>query len=141
MQVLRAVNEVLLREDGEDTLCTVVYVLAEREDGRIRLRSAAAGHPLPLTVRQAGGPVETLGEPGTLLGTVPVVDLAEGTAELGPGDALVLYTDGVTEARFGTGDRRVELFGDARLRAVLVAVRGGHAAAVAARIETAVLDF
>lgn len=140
-EVLRTVNEVLLREPSEDGLCTVAYVLAERVGEVIQLRSAAAGHPLPLVVRHGDAAVEVLGEPGTLLGTLPDIDLSEASTSLAAGDALVLYTDGATEARFPAADGRLELFGDTRLRSVLSSARGMNAAGIAARLEGAVLDF
>jgi serine phosphatase RsbU (regulator of sigma subunit) len=59
---------------------------------------ACGGHPLPV-LRQAGGTVTELGAPGTLLGLAPGPALQDRTAELHPGDTLVLYTDGLTEAR------------------------------------------
>jgi serine phosphatase RsbU (regulator of sigma subunit) len=53
----------------------------------------------------------------------------------------VLYTDGATEARHRNGERVVEQFGEERLRSVLSSARGAGAAEIAARVETAVLDF
>lgn len=64
----------------------------------------------------------------------------EGTI-LVPGDVLVLYTDGVTEARYRTAAGGLELFGEDRLRALLAAVPGAGAADIAGRVETSVLDF
>lgn len=139
--VLDTVNAVLLREAHEDGLCTVAYVLAERVGDRISVRSCSAGHPLPLVVRAGSGAVETVGEPGLLLGLLPDAQFAEARAELGTGDALVLHTDGITEGRYTTAEGRVELFGDARLHASLRAAGGQSATVIAARIETAVLDF
>ena len=56
-----------------------------------------AGNPLPLVVR-AGGVVEELGGAGTLLGAVPNPVLSDYRADLEPGDAVLLYTDGLTDA-------------------------------------------
>jgi PAS domain S-box-containing protein len=138
--VLGMANRVLLQEQVEDSLCTVAYVVAERVGDRVLLRSASAGHPLPLLVR-AAGELEVLGEPGTLLGVLPDAAFVEATAELADGDALVLYTDGLTEARYSPVPGQVELFGEARLHATLRSARGLNAAGIAARAETAVLDF
>ena len=59
---------------------------------------ACGGHP-PALLRRADGAVEELGTPGTLLGLVRDPELADRHSELRPGDALVLFTDGITEAR------------------------------------------
>lgn len=140
VSVLRTANEVLLRDEHE-VLCTVAYVLCEHDGDRVLVRSAAARHPLPLVVRRSGGDVEPVGRPGTLLGAVPDVDLSEGRADLRAGDALVLYTDGATEARSRAADGRPELFGEDRLRAAVAAGRDEGAAALAARLESAVIGF
>ena len=66
---------------------------------RIRATVACGGHPLPLALRARDGEVEEVGLPGTLLGLVPDPVLEDQRTELAPGDALVLYTDGITEAR------------------------------------------
>jgi serine phosphatase RsbU (regulator of sigma subunit) len=58
---------------------------------------ACGGHPLPVILR-AGGEVQELGAAGTLLGLVQRPELEDRTGELHPGDTLVLYTDGLTEA-------------------------------------------
>jgi len=78
---------------------------------------SSAGHPLAL-VRRADGRVETFGRPGTLLGVLPVPDLHDSRTVLLDGDSLILFTDGVTEAR-RQADR--DFYGDGRLRG-LVAV-------------------
>ena len=69
-----------------------------------RATVACGGHPLPAVLR-AGGGVEELGVPGTLLGLVADPDLEDATGELYPGDTVVLYTDGLTEARVDPDNR------------------------------------
>jgi sigma-B regulation protein RsbU (phosphoserine phosphatase) len=69
------------------------------------------------------------------LGVVPDPDLEDRAVELGPGDSLVLYTDGVTEARTPSG-----MFGVGELTAVLQSSVGLDAAGIAERIEGAVLE-
>ena len=61
-----------------------------------RITVACGGHPLPYVVRR-GGPVEVVGVPGTLIGVYPDPDLSDVEVFLGPGDAIVFYTDGVSE--------------------------------------------
>ena len=63
-----------------------------------------------------------MGAPGTLLGLVPDPELTDEPTELGAGDALVLYTDGITEARAPE-----RILGDAELLAALAAVPPGSA--------------
>jgi serine phosphatase RsbU (regulator of sigma subunit) len=88
------------------------------------VRLALGGHPAPLILR-AGGEVEAIGRPGTMLGADLGARLEDAEAELGAGDALVLYTDGVTECKTPTGR-----FGGERLMALLGRLPGNDAAAV-----------
>jgi sigma-B regulation protein RsbU (phosphoserine phosphatase) len=108
---------------------TAAYAFVDATSGVVRL--ASAGHPPPL-VRRANGEVEELLASGVILGRFAAVRCEEITTTLGPGDALVLYTDGVTEAM----DEREELFGEERLRDVISRVRGS-AEDVAQAIEAA----
>ena len=73
---------------------------------------------------------------GTLLGVFPAVELSDQPIMLNPGDALVLVTDGVLEARDDHGDE----FGFDRLAALLSTCTGRSAAGIARRIERSVLD-
>lgn len=75
-------------------LATVVYALLE--PGGV-LRYAAAGHPPPLVVRADGTTAFLDGGRSPLLGVELVEPRPEGCAELGPGDTLILYTDGLVE--------------------------------------------
>lgn len=99
-----------------------------------RVDLAAGGHPLPLLL--AGQEVHEVGDPGPLLGAFPGVSWLEHSLELEPGDALVLYTDGVTD---GLGDGR-ERFGIERLRATLGELAGAGAeqliAGLASRLDS-----
>jgi serine phosphatase RsbU (regulator of sigma subunit) len=95
---------------------------------------ATGGHPLPLVVR-AGGAVETVGRPGSLLGILEDPEITQEELELGPGDALVLVTDGVTEAT--PADRAS---GPDRLLALLAGYAGARAAAIAEAVERDALD-
>lgn len=96
--------------------------------GELRLRPegadvvwACAGHPAPIVVR-ADGAVESVPAAGALLGVADWMTWEESEVQLRPGDAVVLYTDGVTEA-----DRRAPLTSD-ELAAAIAARLGGAAA-------------
>jgi sigma-B regulation protein RsbU (phosphoserine phosphatase) len=75
-----------------------------------RLSYSNAGHPPPLWIPREGNIVE-LGEGVPLLGIFPRIKFSEAAVQMAPGDLLVLYTDGVTEAHDPDGN----LFGSARL--------------------------
>ncbi len=97
------------------TAFVACYVPETRE-----LTYAVAGHHPPL-VRRAGGAVEALPvDPAVPLGVLDAVDAPTGKVVLQPGEVLVLYTDGLTEALNAEGER----FGDARLVEVLEAAAG-----------------
>ncbi len=94
--LLHNLNEVLLEQETEGRFCTMC-VAKIRTDGQTRsLTVATAGHPRPFLVR-ADGTVLELPTRGTLLGVYEVISTEPYSSELGPGDTLVMYTDGVTE--------------------------------------------
>jgi serine phosphatase RsbU (regulator of sigma subunit) len=129
---LHVLNEALLRQRRDRRFCTVAYAYLEASEGAVRVGFASGGHPLPLLVR-AGGDVEPVGHPGTLLGVVADPEFVDRSLDLRPGDALVFYTDGVTEAR---GDDGLEEDG---LIELLSACAGSGADAIAARVEEAAI--
>ena len=108
----------------------MLYASVTPRDDRVSVCVATGGHPLPLVLR-ADGRVETAGSPGTLLGIVDDPDVSEQALELGPGDALVLFTDGVSEA---TDADRAN--GTGRIEAFLASCAGCGAAAIADAIES-----
>ena len=132
--VLLELNEALLRQQLGYRFCTVLYAsLTPRGDG-VAVSVATGGHPLPLVLR-AGGAVETAGLPGSLLGILADPDITHEEVELGRGDALVLVTDGVTEAT--PADRAS---GPGRLAALLSGYAGAGAAAIAEAVERDALE-
>ena len=100
--VLDVVNRTLVAERGESgRYCTVAFCRLDF-NGHARATLCCAGHPMPMVMR-AGGTVERVGRPGSVLGWVEDPKLLDVEFELDGGESLVLYTDGVTEART-TGD-------------------------------------
>lgn len=132
-QVLRALNEAVLQE-GERFL-TMCLLTLQPAVGRIRGRVCVAGHPVPLVVHP-DGVVEPVGRPGTLLGVVRDVELSVVTFELQPGDLLVLFTDGLVEAR-----RDGVQFGTSGVEAVLRRCAGSDPGQVVAELDAAVTAF
>ena len=109
--------------------------------GRVGLSEEAltyvnAGHNPPYLLRP-GGQVESLCEGGLILGVFPLARYVSSRVAFRPGDLLVLYTDGVTEAMNPEGD----LFGEERLLQVLEESFGLGAGEVLARVQQAVDDF
>ena len=97
--ILRWLADVMLREqDDGGRFATVACAHLDLSRPCPRVTVACGGHPLPVVLR-ADGTAEELGAPGTLLGLVEDPVLQERSTDLRPGDALVLYTDGLTEAR------------------------------------------
>jgi serine phosphatase RsbU (regulator of sigma subunit) len=96
---LATLNDEMFRQSADRRFVTVVLGRFEPQpDGGARVVLASGGHPPPLVLR-AGGAAEVVPCMGTLLGVEPVAHSGDHEVELAPGDKLVLYTDGVTEAR------------------------------------------
>lgn len=133
--VLRALNDAVLKRAGNGQFCTVTYAYARPFEDGLELIVASGGHPLPFVLR-GDGSIEQPGQPGTLLGILPEISVNEQRIVLRPGDAIVLWTDGVSDRR-GDG----ELFGEERLRALLESVGRGSPREIADEIERAVVAF
>ena len=126
--ILAGLNQALLDWDTDDRrFLTAIYATVRPILAGALVQVSAAGHPLAL-VRRADGTVRTLGRPGTLLGLVAKPELHDARRLLRPCDTLVLYTDGVTEARSHL-DR--QFFGEDRLENVVAALGGLPAAGMA----------
>lgn len=97
LQMLDTLHRALRRQPSGVDLCTVCLVTVERTAERTRLKVALAGHPQPLLI-DSHGQARPIGQPGTLLGMLESPEFSETGAELGPGETLLLYTDGAPEA-------------------------------------------
>lgn len=127
--VLRDVNAVLVADNEaghDDHYCSLVLGRLQLDTCGAWLTVANAGHPLPVLVRRSGK-VELRGQPALPAGLFEAIDPIDDRVGLGPGDALVFYTDGITEARDESG----EVFGEERLVDELVGLTGRTAAEIA----------
>jgi PAS domain S-box-containing protein len=137
--MLRFLDEAIRRQSSPSSFCTVGCAALERREGGFRAVLASGGHPHPVLVR-AGGAAEEVEVRGTLLGVQPDPPLEEVALELDPGDVLISYTDGVTDARDARGTR----FGEERLLAAVdAAVSAGarDAESLAGALDATVRDF
>ncbi|HEX2128969.1 MAG TPA: SpoIIE family protein phosphatase [Solirubrobacterales bacterium] len=100
-----------LRDRDDAALCSVaLVVLPDPGPADAAVELYLAGHPHPLLIRKGGA--QLVGEPGPLLGVIDDADWRASRVRIEPGDQIVLYTDGVIEARGRTRER----FGTERLR-------------------------
>lgn len=134
--ILSGLNEAMLRQLQSHQFCTAVCIRLEPEEGGAGVSLACGGHPEPLFLR-ADGSVEELNHQGKALGVFEDAELSDQTASLGAGDAIVLYTDGVTEARSPDGS----FFGEERLHSLLRSCTGLTAPAIAEKIKDEISDF
>ncbi|WP_435863886.1 SpoIIE family protein phosphatase [Streptomyces microflavus] len=103
---------------GEGRYCTAIFGVLQPEDSHVSVHLASGGHP-PALIQRANGNADYLPTPGGLLiGVLPRAAFTAARTDLVPGDTLLLYTDGLTEAR--TGPER-ELYGDDALLAFTAA--------------------
>jgi sigma-B regulation protein RsbU (phosphoserine phosphatase) len=132
--ILGLLNDALIRQ-GSERFCTAVYMRVRLAPKRVQVTVCSGGHWLPLRLR-AGGEVTEIGRAGTLLGILDDAHLSDVNATLDPGDAVVLFTDGVVEARRGD-----EMFGHERLAEVLRECHGATAQEITACVMDAALGF
>ncbi len=136
VEVLQRLNQAMRHETtgGSGRFATAVHGRVDLGPRGATVRLVSAGHPPPLVRR--GGRVEAVRTAGTLLGVYPEVDLTEVTLELNSGDMMVLYTDGVTEARGVDG-----YYGADRLAAAVLAPRRPTAETLAQALLAEVVTF
>jgi sigma-B regulation protein RsbU (phosphoserine phosphatase) len=133
--VLSIVNATLLREDWSGRFATLVLVRVEQGPTAWHLTVASAGHPAPM-LRRLDGTVEHLTSDGTIVGILPEATFTQTRAQLHPGDSLLLFTDGLTEA-----GAPAALFGVRRLAAAFRAAAGSSAGEIAAEVLSAVEEY
>lgn len=132
--VLQLLNDAILYDDLGGRYCTAVFVdLTPHADGA-SLRIACGGHPPPLVRGREG--VFRIKASGSAIGLLPGPQFTVVEQVLRAGEALVLYTDGVTEARSPDGELAGEL-----VERVLATAGGQSAEDFASAIDVAVQRF
>jgi sigma-B regulation protein RsbU (phosphoserine phosphatase) len=126
---------VLLSNETHGFFITMCAAVVDPAAGKIEI--ANAGHPPPVLVRAGQPPSFLCDATGPVLGLMEGVTFETRTFDLQPGDAIVFYTDGVTEA--ATAEK--ELFGDDRLLACLTGCEKMSAEEIIARVHRAATDF
>ncbi|MGH3872613.1 MAG: PP2C family protein-serine/threonine phosphatase [Pseudonocardiaceae bacterium] len=134
-RLLDLLNRALLA-GGRTVFTTLVLGTLRPARLGLMLTLAGGGHPDPMVLR-AGGQVEEIKVPGTVVGILPDARFGRTSITLQPGDTCLLYSDGVTEAIRRTGDHE-EQFGSSRLGDCLRGCAGMTAQAVADRIRDTV---
>jgi serine phosphatase RsbU (regulator of sigma subunit) len=134
--VLHRVNAAMRRHNGPDRyrFATMVHASMTLDTDGVALTLVSGGHPPGLVLR--GARVEVVDAPGRLVGVFPDLHLTEVETRLSPGDSLVLYTDGVIEARGPKG-----YYGSERLEALVASLAGASADAIADAILDEVSAF
>jgi serine phosphatase RsbU (regulator of sigma subunit) len=135
-RVLNLLNDFLSADMSGGRFMSAFVALADPEQGVLEWQNA--GHPPALLYRAAAGRVERLGAHGRVLGVFPGADFAANPpVRLAPGDTLLLYTDGATEAL----NREGSMLGEAGLVEELSRSAGGGPAAVLEAVRRRVVEW
>jgi sigma-B regulation protein RsbU (phosphoserine phosphatase) len=111
--VLEQANRLIVRDSRSRLFLSAFYATLDTHNGR--LVYANGGHNQPLWLRGATGECQELTARSFILGMFRDIELEKRQIDIAPGDLLIFYTDGVTEARDASG----QLFGEERLWATL----------------------
>jgi sigma-B regulation protein RsbU (phosphoserine phosphatase) len=133
-KTIGAVNRYLVESIPANRFVTLFYAELDPKNGALAFLNA--GHNPPLIVH-AGGTMEQLAAGGLPLGIMPNADFREGNTKLHPGDVLVIYSDGVSEATNPAGEE----FGPTRLYEVVARNLDASAGGIRDRIESALTKF
>jgi serine phosphatase RsbU (regulator of sigma subunit)/anti-sigma regulatory factor (Ser/Thr protein kinase) len=138
-RAVELLNDVMMEANDPQQFCTLATAMISRPTGDtasgLAVELVLAGHEQPV-LRHADGRVSLIGQPGTAVGLVHGIVPGSSRHWLNPGDALIIYTDGVTERRRGS-----ELFGQDRLLDAVACAAGGSATAVVNAVRAAVEAF
>ncbi len=128
-------NRLICADSSEGMFVSLFYGLLDPRSGQ--LTYVNAGHNPPLLYRQGQDELTELGRTGIILGVLEEATFEQRTIQLRPGDLLLLYTDGVTEATDAQGQE----FGKHRLQSFMHQWRGAPAAEIVVALEQAVAEF
>jgi phosphoserine phosphatase RsbU/P len=140
-RLLRSVNHLFFENTTESSYATLFF--ADYDDSTRRLRYVNCGHLAPLLLRAGGGQnpaqpqIERLGSTATVVGLFAKWECCVAETLVAPGDTLVLYTDGVTEA----ANAAEEEFGESRLVETLLAHQSDPVASLLQTVVAKVQDF
>jgi Serine phosphatase RsbU, regulator of sigma subunit len=118
VHAIRNANATITAESRTSMFVTAFYGVIDV--GARTLTYVNAGHNPPMVVQEGNGAIRELDPTGMALGVLEDAEYHEQSIALTPGDTLVLYTDGITEATNADD----ELFGDERLRTILARNHG-----------------
>lgn len=134
-KVLGVLNNSIIDDGAGERFCTVALAFLRYDAAGVHFTVSCGGQPLPFLVERSGE-VRQVGRPGTAIGLFGEPKLTDVSTTLGPEELLVLYTDGVVEARSPSGE-----FDDGLLEATLRTCAGQPAESVADAIEQALNEF
>jgi sigma-B regulation protein RsbU (phosphoserine phosphatase) len=132
---LERANRLIFKDTRSKLFLTAFYATLDLRTGRLAYTNA--GHNRPLWVQAETGQIQELVARGTVMGVFDEIQLEEHEINIGPGDMLIFYTDGVTEST----NEQEQLFGESRLRAAIAARLGDGAQQVLEAIVQATTDF
>jgi sigma-B regulation protein RsbU (phosphoserine phosphatase) len=132
---LTRANDLILKDRRSELFLTAFYAALDPASGR--LEYAAAGHNRPLWLRTGAGQLRELAGRGIVLGVLDTIELEDRAIDVAPGDYLVFYTDGVTEAM----DKDHRQFGEERLQRIVRATAGASAQQMLEAVVDSVQDF
>ena len=133
---INTVNDRILTDSRGDMFVTVFFGVLEPDTGRLRYVNAGHNPPYLFSFKKSK-PVESLPPTGMALGVLPNTHWEQKMIKFTPGDMLLLYTDGVTEAQDTAG----RFFGPDRLLKIARALHGRSAAEVQDTVLTEVKCF
>jgi sigma-B regulation protein RsbU (phosphoserine phosphatase) len=129
------VNDLILADTYSEWFVTLFYGVLDPRWGIFNFVNA--GHTKPVLYRAASGKMEELYTNGMALGVEPGIDLAEKSVKLEPGDLVLMYTDGISEAL----DVHGEFYGERRIRSTLKKLAAGSSREILDEVQRSVLNF